>query len=140
VTKAVNHEYARALGATETIDYETQDVVETVRAAHADGLNAVIDLVGDGELNGRLAELVRTGGNVASMMGAVDVEALAARGITGTNVRAQVTTERLQHLGELVARSTIKRPEIATFPLADAGLALDRVGTHHVRGKLVVVP
>ena len=140
VTRAVNHEYARSLGATETIDYENQDVVEVVRAGHPDGIAAVFDLVGDKEAVGRFAELVRPGGHVISMLGAADQERLAARRVAGVNVRTQVTTDKLERLAADVAAGTLRRPQITTFPLAEAGEALAEIARRHVRGKLVLLP
>jgi NADPH:quinone reductase-like Zn-dependent oxidoreductase len=52
----------------------------------------------------------------------------------------QGTTERLQRLAGLVEAGKLKRPEIRTFPLEEAGKALAEIETRHVRGKLVVVP
>ena len=140
VTRAVNHDYVRGLGASQTIDYQAQDVFDTVRTAHPDGIAAIFDMVGDKEANARLAQLVRLGGHFASMAGGADVEALAARGITGLNVRTQATTEKLERLLEFVASGSLRRPEIRTFALADAGQALIEIAGRHVRGKLVIVP
>ena len=140
VTRSVNHDYVLALGAAETIDYTTQDVDETVRTTHPDGIAAIFDLVGNKEANNHLAELVRGGGHVVSMVGGADPEALASRGVTGVNVMTQGTTERLQRLAGLVEAGKVKRPEIRTFPLEEAGKALAEIETRHVRGKLVVVP
>jgi NADPH2:quinone reductase len=140
VARTSNHDYVRRLGAGETVDYATSDVVETVRAAHPEGLAAVFDMVGDKALVGRLAELVRPGGYVVSMMGAADLESLAARGITGLNVRTQATTERLERLAGFVEAGTVRRPEIHTLRLDQAGEALAEIAGHHVQGKIVVTP
>lgn len=140
VATSPNHPYVRGLGASETIDYRRQDVVETVRATHPDGIAAVLDMVGDKEQTARLAELVRPGGHVVSMVGAADADALAARDITGVNVRTQATTEKLDRLAASVVAGTLRRPNITTLPLADAGRALAECAGRHVRGKLVVVP
>ena len=140
VTRSVNHEYVRGLGASEAIDYQTQDVFDAVRAAHPDGIAAVFDMVGDKEVNSHLAELVRPGGHLVSMLGGADADSLAARGITGVNVRTQATTGRLERLAGFVAAGSLRRPQIQTFPLADAGEALAEIAGRHVRGKLVVLP
>jgi NADPH:quinone reductase-like Zn-dependent oxidoreductase len=140
VTRSVNHAYARELGAAETIDYETEDVVAAVRAAHPHGIAAVLDMVGDKEAIAHLAELVRSGGHVVSMMGGADADALASRGLTGVNVRTQATTEKLVRLAGFVASGTLRRPEIKTVQLADAGQALAEIAERHVRGKLVIQP
>jgi NADPH:quinone reductase-like Zn-dependent oxidoreductase len=140
VTRSVNHDYARKLGAVETIDYSTEDVFATVRSAHPAGIAAIFDLVGDKEANNHLAELVSKGGHLLSMVGAADVENLAARGITGVNVATQATTDKLERLAEHVAAGRLKRPEIRTYRLDETGQAVSEIGGRHVRGKLVVVP
>jgi D-arabinose 1-dehydrogenase-like Zn-dependent alcohol dehydrogenase len=118
----------------------TEDVVAAVRAAHPHGIAAVLDMVGDKEAIAHLAELVRSGGPVVSMMGGADADALASRGLTGVNVRTQATTEKLVRLAGFVASGTLRRPEIKTVQLADAGQALAEIAERHVRGKLVIQP
>ena len=140
ITRSVNHAYARDLGAAETIDYASQDVVESVRAGHPEGIHAVLDMVGDKETVERLGQLVRPGGHVVSMVGAADIEALAPRGVTGLNVRTTATTDKLDRLAKLVTEGSLRRPNVNTFALADAGQALAEVAGRHVRGKLVVEP
>jgi len=93
---------------------------------------------GDREGIARLAEQVRSGGHVASIVGAVDPESLKERGIEGTNVSGRVTTGSLEALSGMVESGEIAAPEIRSFSLAEAGDALAAVATHHVRGKIVV--
>jgi hypothetical protein len=83
---------------------------------------------------------VRPSGHLVSMLGGADVDALATRGITGTNVMTQVTTEKLDRLAGYVESGTLRRPEIRTFSLDDAGNALADIARRHGRGKPVVVP
>jgi NADPH:quinone reductase len=140
VTRAVNHDYVRELGAAEVIDYSSEDVFERVRGDHPEGVAAIFDMVGDREANSRLAELVRSGGHLVSMVGGADTEALAPRGVTGVNVVTQTTTDKLERLSGLVEEGKLKRPQIRTFPLEEAGKALAEIEGGHVRGKLVILP
>jgi NADPH:quinone reductase-like Zn-dependent oxidoreductase len=139
VARAANHAYARELGASMSIDYTTDDVVAAVRGAHPDGIAAVVDLVGDHALNSGLAELIRDGGHLVSLRGGADADALGARGVVGTNIITNVTSDTLARLAELVQKGVVRIPELRTFALADAGQALEEVGGSHVRGKLVIV-
>ena len=139
VARSEHHEYARALGAVETIDYATDDVAAAVRSAHPGGIAGVLDLAGDAELVARLAELVREGGFVLSMARGADEAALAARGLRGANLMGQVTADGLRRVAASVADGTLRRPEITTVPLEAAGRAMELVGGRHARGKLVVV-
>ena len=74
------------------------------------------------------------------MVGAADVEELAKRGVTGTNVRTMTTADALERLAGLATAGTVKRPQITSFQLDKAGDAYAEIGTGHVRGKLVVLP
>lgn len=138
VSSGANADYARLLGAGDVIDYTAGDVVDELRSRYPDGINAVADMHGDGEQLAKLAELVPSGGHVASAVGAADVDALGARGVEATNVMGRVTTGSLDVLAAMLAGGEIVAPEIRSFALADAGEALAAVGTGHVRGKLVV--
>jgi NADPH2:quinone reductase len=140
VTRAVNAAYVRDLGADEVIDYATQDVVETVRRAHPEGIAGIVHLAGDKDSLKRLSEVVREGGHVASMLMMADAEELSGRGITALNVLTKTTTPELERLAALVLAGTIRRPEIKTFPLDGAGEAFKEIQGGHVRGKLVVIP
>jgi NADPH:quinone reductase-like Zn-dependent oxidoreductase len=138
VCRDENADYARRLGAADVVDYTTGDIAEALRSRYPDGIDAIADMHGDGESLTRLAQQVRSGGHVASAVGAADPEALADRGIESTNVRGLVTTEYLEVLSRMVEAGEIFAPEIRSFPLADAADALAAVATGHVRGKVVV--
>jgi NADPH2:quinone reductase len=138
VCRGENAGYARGLGAADVIDYSAGDVADAVRSRYADGIDAVADMHGDAEQLAKLGEQVPSGGRVASVVGAVDIETLGARGVEGTNVQGRVTTESLEVLSGMIEAGEIVVPEIHTHPLAEAGEALGAVGTGHVRGKIVV--
>jgi NADPH:quinone reductase-like Zn-dependent oxidoreductase len=138
VCRGENADYARSLGATDVIDYAAGDVADEVRSRYPDGIDAVADMHGDAEQLAGLTEQVSSGGHVASVVGALDIEALGARGVEGTNVQGRVTTESLEILFGMLEAGEIVPPEIRTYPLAEVGEALAAVGTSHVRGKIVV--
>jgi NADPH:quinone reductase-like Zn-dependent oxidoreductase len=140
VCRGENADYARRLGAAEVIDYSAGDVVEAARSLFPDGIDAIADTHGDAEGLAGLAELVRSGGHVASAVGAADAEALRRRGIEAINVRGDVTTASLEALGAMLERGEIAGPEISSFALADAAEAFAALGTGHTRGKIVVTP
>jgi NADPH:quinone reductase len=138
VCSGENEDYARRLGAGDVIDYAAGGVLEEVRSRDPGGIDAVADMHGDSEELAKLAELVPSGGRVASIVGATDVGALVARGVEATNVQGRVTTASLDVLSSMLTGGEIVAPEIRSYSLADAGEALAAVGTGHVRGKLVV--
>jgi NADPH2:quinone reductase len=138
ICRGENADYARGLGASDVIDYTAGDVVDEIRSRYPDGVDAVADMHGGAEQLARLTEHVPSGGHAASVVGAVDIEALGARGIEATNVQGRVTTASLDVLSGMLAAGELVAPEIRTYPLADAAEALAAVGTSHVRGKIVV--
>jgi NADPH2:quinone reductase len=133
-----NGDYARRLGAAEVIDYTAGDVVVALASRAPDGIDAVADMHGDAEQLAGLTEHVPSGGRVASVVGAADIDLLGARGIEATNVQGRVTTASLDALSNMLVAGEIVAPEIRTYPLSDAGEALAAVGTGHVRGKIMV--
>jgi NADPH:quinone reductase-like Zn-dependent oxidoreductase len=74
----------------------------------------------------------------STTLGAADVEALAARGVTATNVRGTPTPEKLASLAAQAAAGTLQVPIRTTFPLADAAAAIAAFGAG-TRGKLVLI-
>ncbi|HEY3195938.1 MAG TPA: NADP-dependent oxidoreductase [Candidatus Dormibacteraeota bacterium] len=138
VTREVNAAYVRGLGADEVVDYSKGDIRQGIHSAHPDGVAGIVHAGGEKDELAKLADLVRKGGHVVSMRGGADVEQLAKRDVTGLNVMTMVTTESLERLAGLVSKGTIKRPEIKTFSLDQAGEAYKEIAEGHVRGKLIV--
>src|SRR5918994_373603 len=77
--RRTNEALVRKLGAAETIDHTTEDLVAAVRMAHPGGMDTVIDVASDREALGRISTLVNEGGRLASSVYAADVEGLEER-------------------------------------------------------------
>jgi NADPH:quinone reductase-like Zn-dependent oxidoreductase len=137
--RQANEAFVRELGATETIDHTRKDLVETVRAAHPDGIEEIIDVVSDPEVLSRMAGLVKKGGRIASSVYAADVENLTERRIKATNIGMQPGAQRLEELSWMVDAGEISVRLERTFPLEKAREALEESRTGHVRGKIVLL-
>ena len=135
-----DYEYARTLGASDVIDYTSDDVVDAVTSRYPDGIKAIADVRGAKEVIERLAKEIQPGGHVTSAVRSADVEALARRNIGATNVQGNVTTASLETLLGMLGRREMTLPDLRTFPLTETGDALAMVGSGHVRGKLIVLP
>src|SRR5215216_5514524 len=133
-----NKALVRELGAAETIDHTTEDLVAAVRSAHPGGIDAVIDVASDREALGRIATLVDEGGRLASSVYAADVEGLARRGIRATNVSMQPDARRLEELSRMVDAGELSVRLDRTYPLEKAPEALEERKTGHVRSKIVL--
>lgn len=137
--RQVNEVFVRELGAAETIDHTRDDLVDAVRAAHPDGIEAIIDVVSDPEVLTHMAGLVKEGRRIASSVYAADVESLAERGIKATNIGMQPNAQRLEELSWMVDAGEISVRLERTFPLEKAREALEESRTGHVRGKIVLL-
>lgn len=137
VASAERADYARELGAAEVVDYSTGDLVELVRAAAPDGVDAIVDLYSDAAALGRLSNVVHRGGRVLSASGAADPELLAQRGLRGGNIN-RASPGRLPELTTLLDEKQIRPPETKIHRLEEAGEALQTIQSRHVPGKLVI--
>jgi NADPH:quinone reductase-like Zn-dependent oxidoreductase len=137
--RQTNEALVRRLGAAETIDHSTEDLVDAVRMARPGGIDAVIDVVSDSEALGRISTLVNEGGRLASSVYAADVEGLAKRAIGATNVRMQPDARRLGELSRMVDAGELSVMLDHTFPLEKAPEALEERRSGHVRGKIVLL-
>jgi NADPH:quinone reductase-like Zn-dependent oxidoreductase len=138
VCRRENADYARSLGATDIIDYSSEDVSEAVRSRYPDGVDAIADMHGDKDEVARLAEHVRPGGHVASAVAAAESDAVKARQIEAANVNGMVSTETLTVLAKMLEAKEIVAPEIHIYSLGDSAEAVAAIATGHVRGKIVV--
>ncbi|MGY8958542.1 MAG: NADP-dependent oxidoreductase, partial [Alphaproteobacteria bacterium] len=112
-----NHDYLRALGADQIIDYTTQDFTKAVS-----DIDAVFDTVG-GAVADRAFEVLRPGGRAAFIASGPEAPQPQRKDVV--SLRPQVDRDRphLERIVELVAAGVIKIPEIATYPLSDAAAA-----------------
>ncbi len=129
---AANHDYVRALGADQVIDYRTQDFTRVVS-----GCDAVFDTVG-GDITSRSFAVLRSGGRLASIAGGAAVPASPRP--DATSLRPKVTRDRphLDRVAALVVQGAVPLPPIVEYPLADAANAHRVSEARHLRGKLVL--
>ncbi|MEW2082012.1 NADP-dependent oxidoreductase [Streptomyces sp. NPDC005283] len=129
-----NHDYLRELGAT-PVAYG-DGLVERVRAAAPQGVDAVFDAAGKDALP---ASVELRGGTTDRIITIAD-PAAAAHGVrfsAGGTERPEIGLA--EHV-RLAADGRIRIPEVEVFPLADAARAHALSETGHVRGKLVITP
>ncbi|MFB4313024.1 NADP-dependent oxidoreductase [Actinomadura sp. 21ATH] len=128
----------RGLGAAETVDHGRGNLADQVRAVHRDGVDAVIDLVGDRAATERLVPLLKPGGTYVSTVWALNTDALEAQDIRGVNVQSTPTPELLERVVELVQTGGMRVDVEQEIPLARAPEALARSREGGARGKTVI--
>jgi NADPH2:quinone reductase len=130
--------YMRGLGADELIDYRTDDVTETVKRAHPEGIDGVLDLVRNAADLERISGLLRPGGRLVTTITPVNADAYAERDVTATNLFYRAEAEHFTTLGQLASTGALSVPVQRTYPLTDAVTALEESQHGHVLGKLVL--
>jgi NADPH:quinone reductase-like Zn-dependent oxidoreductase len=125
-----------ALGAKTVVDY-TGSVVDQVRASHPDGVDALINLVGNAAADLPL-DAVRKGGTVATTIMGLDTDALEAAGLTGGTVQAKAVRETTAPLAEQAAAGTLVVDVHTVLPLDRAAEGLATLAAGTARGKIVV--
>jgi NADPH:quinone reductase-like Zn-dependent oxidoreductase len=128
----------RELGATTIIDRTAGSVVDQVRAAHPDGVDALINLAPGYNPQEVPIGAVRRGGKMASTTAMPDEETLAAAGVTGSQVVATAVREVIGPLAEQVAAGTLKVHVSSVVPLEQAADALGTIAAGKANGKIVV--
>jgi NADPH:quinone reductase-like Zn-dependent oxidoreductase len=140
-----NLDYVHSLGADLAIDYRQGDVRAQVAAWAPDGVDLVVDTVGQGTLLDSI-EMVRRGGIVAPIGTLIadepmpDPERAAELGVSIVPTIANFARQerQLNALVEALGAGKIKAPAIEILPLAQAGEAHRRVQDGHVRGKILL--
>jgi NADPH:quinone reductase-like Zn-dependent oxidoreductase len=107
-------EYVRSLGAVKVLDYHTPRFEDEVR-----DVDAIFDLIG-GETQKRSFQVLRRGGKLISAVSQPDQDRAKHYGVTATFFLAEVTTERLRVIAELIDRGELRTCVGALLPLTDA--------------------
>jgi len=125
------------LGAGTVVDRDLATVADQVLAAYPDGVDGLIDLVSYSTDSMPLSA-VRKGGTVATPLNAANDEALAAAGLTGTNVMGGPVREVVGPLAEQAAAGALKVDVQQVLPLEQATEGLATLASGSARGKTVV--
>ncbi|MET8163775.1 NADP-dependent oxidoreductase [Streptomyces sp. NPDC005329] len=126
-----NHDLLRRLGAV-PVTYG-EGLLDRVRAIAPDGVDAVLDASGHGEIPDSI-ELAGGPDRVLTIVAfdAADTGIQLHQGTAG----AEVYREIVRHIEE----GHVRVPIVRTYPLTQAVAALDESRTGHVNGKLVILP
>ena len=125
-------QHVKELGADEAIDYKNQSFENMLH-----NYDAVYDTVG-GETYVKSFRVLKKGGIIVSMLEQPRPELMEQYGVNAIGQFTQMNSERLSRLAELADKRVIKVYVDKTFPLDQAGEALEYLQSGHPRGKVVL--
>jgi alcohol dehydrogenase len=125
-------QFVQEMGANQVIDYKTQNFEDILN-----DYDAVFDTIG-GETYKRSFKVLKKGGIIVSMLEQPNLELMNQYGVKAIFQFTQVNRDRLTKLAQLVDQNNIMVNVEKTFPLDEAGNALDYLKDIHPRGKVVL--
>ena len=125
-------QFVQELGANQVIDYKTQNFEDILN-----DYDAVFDTIG-GETYRRSFKVLKKGGIIVSMLEQPNSELMNQYGVKAIFQFTQVNRDRLTKLAQWVDQNNIMVNVEKTFPLDEAGNALDYQKDIHPRGKVVL--
>jgi NADPH:quinone reductase-like Zn-dependent oxidoreductase len=129
---AANHDYVRALGADQAIDYRTQDFTRIVSSC-----DAVFDTVGD-DVTLKSFSVLRPGGRLATIAAGGTAPASPRPDVTSLRPKVGRDRPHLDRVAALVVQGAVPLPATVEYPLSDAATAHRVSEARHLRGKLVL--
>lgn len=126
-----NHDYLRAIGADEIIDYNAVDFTKAVSDC-----DAVFDTVG-GDVAPRSFAVLKPGGRAAFIASGPQAPKPDRSDVVA--IRPSVGRDRphLERIVALVAAGAVRPPEVTRYKLSEAVAAHEVSQSRHFRGKLV---
>ncbi|MEU2793267.1 NADP-dependent oxidoreductase [Streptomyces sp. NPDC007100] len=127
----------RTLGAAETVDHAVGPVADQVLAAHPDGVDVLLDLVGGPAAFGEATRTVRDGGTAVSTVGSADADVLTEHNLRGFNFQNRPSPQLLEILAGQLDAGRLTVPIGSEIALEDIPEALELSRTGHAQGKTV---
>jgi len=128
--------FVRRLGADAAVDGRRGDLAAAALAFAPGGVDALLAFAGGKPLTG-LLDAVRHGGRVAFPNG-VEPVPRKRRGISLQSYDATPGVREFERLGRAIAAARLEVPIAASYSLAQAAKAHERLGKRHVLGKIVL--
>jgi NADPH:quinone reductase len=136
---ATAEDRVRSYGVQEVIVRSSAPVTEVVRRSYPDGVDVLIDLVGDAMAFASTASLVRPGGTAVSTQYVANLEGLQAQGVRGLNFALRQSSELLERVAQALVDHTVKEPPLTRISLDDVPAMFGSHGPPTPDGKTVIV-
>jgi len=132
---AKNHSFLQQLGADEVIDYNQQDVSQTLS-----DIDLVLDGMG-GDTGIAALNCLRSGGTLVTLPSVTKDAVIAAGDKLGMKVlpiRVEPNASQLSELAQRCARGDLQLQLANSFPIEQTAAAFAESASGHVRGKIVI--
>lgn len=134
IASDTNHEWLRAHGVIPVAHGD--GLVDRIRAAAPEGVDALVDLFGDGYVDTAIA----LGVPPDRIDTVIDFAAVEKHGVKADGNAVGARPEVLAELAALLAKGELELPIAATYPLEGVQDAYRELERRHTRGKIVLVP
>ncbi|MFC9236045.1 NADP-dependent oxidoreductase [Streptomyces decoyicus] len=131
-------ELMRTLGAAETVDHTAGPLADQVLAAHPDGVDVLIDMIGGPAEFAGLTRTVRDGGTAVSLIGSADADELTEHNLRGFNFVNRPSPQLLEILAGHVDAGRLTVLVGREVGLEEAPEALETSRTGRAQGKTVL--
>jgi len=132
-----NHAYVKGLGADAAIDYTRVKFVDAVRALAPEGLDLVLDTMGE-HVQRESYKALKRGGMLVSIINVPESGEAERYGARTSFVFVSPNGGQLREIAGLIEAGKVRPPEYEVMPLDRAAEAQERSRTGHVRGKIVL--
>lgn len=132
-----NHAYVRGLGADAAIDYTRGKFTDAVRALAPEGVDLVLDTVGE-RVQRESYKALKRGGMLVSIINLPEPGEAERYGARTSFVFVSPNGGQLREIAALIEAGKVKPAEYEEVPLERAADAQERSRTGHVRGKIVL--
>jgi len=132
-----NHDYCRRFGADLCFDYKKADYRTLIKELYPEGVDAILDSIGE-EVPNESLDILKPSGALICLNDPPDEDRAKALGLRALRLYSEPDGKTLGKITKLVEKGILPIPEIQAFPFNYAQKAHTLSEAGHVRGKLVL--
>jgi NADPH:quinone reductase-like Zn-dependent oxidoreductase len=139
VSSATQAERLTALGAATTINYKESSLEEAVRKLYPDGVDALIDLIGNAEDFHKMTTLVKPEGYALTTQFVANKESLKAQHLHGGNFETKGSSATLDALRKVIDAGEVDIPVDRKISMEQAPAAIAESRQLKSKGKTIIL-